>query len=561
MPAVVAKEIGGGKTAKTDPRKEYVTGGGFNVYGGNGTKTLSGFADNSSLTSGMGREHSVKTLGQMMEDPKVSKDINILKISTLGDGVEFLPAVPETHEDYEEAVAIAEFCEKAMKELQVPLRYVLEQMMDAMVFGHKIAEITYKSANVAGFEGQFLIPDKIKVKKIGVVQFVTDNFDNLIGFTAQGLNFGRNTPAAPLKRELGKDGRVYINGKPILPREKFMVLTIRGKDNDPRGQSLLVPAFQAWHLKTQILPEYYRYLLLCAIPLLVGYTPENDTGIKDIVRNADGTPVKDPVTGTFMEVNPVQAMRDALLNARNAEVLAVKGGSKVQEIGAQGAGTPFFKAIELFDNQIETAILNNTLATSEGVHQSRAASLTQMSVLDQLIWWLKGIVSDMLVTDLLRPMVRFNFGDDALDLTPTVSLGDTERREFTSDATAVATLYAAKYLQADQLKATDAMLGLPIRETIDPLDLIAQLQQAGIPIVAIPPDPESAATVAAGPGGGARPIPAAAGQSSTQLPIGGRADSQQQSRSSANRRRTVRMPAAGRAVNKINASPQNSELE
>lgn len=560
MPAVVAKQIGGGNTAKTDPRKEYVTGGGFNVYGGNGTKTLTGFADESALTRGMGREHSVKTLGQMMEDPKVSKDINILKISTLGDGVEFLPAVPETHDDYDDAVAVAEFCEKALRELQLPLRYVLEQMMDALVFGHKIAEITYKTAPVNGFDGLYLVPDKIKVKKIGVVQFVTDNFDNVIGFTAQGLAFERNRPATPLKRELGKDGKVYINGKPILPREKFMVLTVRGKDNDPRGQSLLVPAFQAWHLKTQIMPEYYRYLLLCAIPLLVGYTPENDTGIKDIMRNADGTPIKDPVTGTFMEVNPVTAMRDALLNARNAEVLAVKGGSKVQEIGAQGAGTPFFKAIELFDGQIETAILNNTLATSEGIHQSRAASLTQMSVLDQLIWWLKGIVADMLVTDLLRPMVRFNFGDDALDLTPTVSLGDTERREFQADGNTVATLYAAKYLQADQLKATDAMLGLPIRESIDPLDLIAQLQQAGVPIVAIPPDPESAATVAAGPGGGVKPIPA--GQTSaTTLPVGGRADSQQQSRRIANRRRTIKMPAAGRAVNKINASPQNASIE
>lgn len=561
---VVAKESLGNKASKIDPRKEYVTGGVLSS-GGSGTHTLSGFDGDSSLTNNsLGREHSVRTLAQMMEDPKISKDIHILKIGVLGDGVELLPAVAETDENYEEARILADFCERSLKELQIPLRYVLEQMMDALIFGHKIAEITYKTSTVNGFEGDFLIPDKIKVKKLGVVQFVVDNKANIVGLTSQAMDVNGkgtiNTPSEPLKRTIGKDGRTNINGRPILPREKFLVLTIRGKDGDPRGQSVLTPAFSAWHLKTQIWPEYLRYLLLCAIPLLVGYTPENDTSIKDIVRNADGTPVKDPLTGTFMEANPVEAMRDALLNARNAEVMAVKGGSKVQEIGAQGAGTPFFKAIEMFDNQMETGILLQTLATSEGVHQSRAASMTQMSVLDQLIWWLKGVVVDMLVADLLRPMVRFNFGDDALDLTPRVSLGDTERREFATDAGAVATLYAAGYLQPEQLKQTDAMLGLMIRESVDPMQLVQQLQSAGVPIVAVPPPPEQAAQIAAGPGGGATPVPAAS--AGVPLPTGGSPDSAQQTRSSANRSRNiVKMPAAGRIKSRINAAPKNAELE
>ncbi len=114
---VVAKESLGNKASKIDPRKEYVTGGVLSS-GGTGTNTLSGFDGDSSLTNNsLGREHSVRTLAQMMEDPKISKDIHILKIGVLGDGVELLPSVAETDENYEEARILADFCERSLKRI------------------------------------------------------------------------------------------------------------------------------------------------------------------------------------------------------------------------------------------------------------------------------------------------------------------------------------------------------------------------------------------------------------------------------------------------------------
>lgn len=555
MPATVKKEIVEKGTVKIDPRKEYLAGGEYFTYGGS-LHTLVSSEDE------VTKYHSVKAYEQMVTDPKVAKTLNILKISTLGDGVELMPAVPETDESYEDALVISEFCDKALKGLKTPLRYTLEQLMDALIYGHKIAEITYKTTEVDGFDGTFLVPEKIKVKAHGVVKFVMDDKKNVVGLTAKAIRGIKGSdPAAPVqtgyKITKGKGGEPLVNGQPILPRDKFMILTFRGKDNDPRGSSILMPAFQMWHLKTSIWPEYLRYLLLCAIPLLVGFTPE-ETLVKEILRNPDGTPARDPVTGLYQEVNPVEALRDAMLNARNAEVLAVKGGTKIQEIGAQGAGTPFFKAIELFDSQIETAILLQTLATSEGVHQSRAASTMHMSVLDQLVWWLKGIVVDMLVADLLRQIVRFNFGDDALELTPRATLGDTERREFASDANAIATLYKAGYLQPEQLKQADAMLGLAIRRTVDPLQLVQQLQGAGVPIAAVPPDPTHEAKVQAGPGGGSNPVPV--GPAGTTLPTGNTPDSAQSTIRTSNRSGTVKFPASGRVKAKLNRSPRNSDI-
>lgn len=497
MPAEV-KEFKGTKTVAVDPRKQYVAGGHLYAATG-GTRILSGLPEN--VTSA----HSPKTYERMYKsDPKVSKAINFLKVAVLAEDVEFRPCLSEKDPNYAEAEALALFCKKAIRGLEVPLKYTLSQMMDALVYGYKIAEVTYKTTTLAGFEGTYLVPDIIKVKSLDVVQFVVDDKMNVIGFAVRDLNKGARDA---VKISRGKSNEALIDGKVILPREKFMVLTIRGEDGDPRGNSILSSSVQPWDLKMQTWPEYLRYLLLCAIPLLVGTTPENDVGIKEILRGADGQPIKDPITGSFIEANPVEALRDAMLQARNGEVLAAKGGTKISEIGAQGAGTPFFKAIELFDSQIETGILLAPLATSEGVHQSRATSTMHMTVLDQLVYWFKGVVVDMLLADLLRPIVRYNFGDDALEFMPKMSLGDTERREFGADGITIATLAKAGYFTPEQYRQTDEILGFEPRETARPEQLVQQLQDAGVPIVAVPPPPELQATIQAGPGGGSTPVP------------------------------------------------------
>lgn len=549
MPAEI-KEFKGTKTVAVDPRKQYVAGGHLYAVSG-GTRTLSGMPDD--ITDA----HSAKTYAQMYKsDPKVSKAINFLKIAVLSENIEIRPCLSEKDPDYNVAEAVALFCRNAIKSLDVPLKYTLEQMLDALVYGHKIAEVTYKISKVNGFNGTFLIPDVIKVKQLDVVQFVVDDKMNIIGFAIRDLSRGAKDA---IKISRGKSNEALINGKVILPREKFLVLTIRGENADPRGHSILASSVGAWHLKVQTWPEYLRYLLLCAIPLLVGTTPENDVGIKEILRGSDGQPIKDPVTGSFIEANPVEALRDAMLQARNGEVLAAKGGTKISEIGAQGAGTPFFKAIELFDSQMETGILLQTLATSEGVHQSRAASTMHMTVLDQLVYWFKGVVVDMLLADLLRPTVRYNLGDDALEYMPKLSLGDTERREFATDSLAIASLAKAGYFTPEQYRQTDEILGFEPRETARPEQLIQQLQAAGVPIVAVPPPPEIAATVQAGPVGGTIPVPIIApktteGGSKTgdvpsviaQKAIGAGA--------------SVKFPAIGRIKGKINRSPKNAQI-
>lgn len=449
-----------------DPRREYMSGGTlFGQYSNTSSSTLSTTADE------VMNELGIEIYDKMSQDPEVAKCINVLKISVLGNGLKLLPSVSDVHPEYNTALQVSNFCEEALKKLDKPVRDTLEQMLDAMIYGHKIAEITYDLDEIKGYDGLFLIPKKIKPKKVGSVRFIVDKSLNIIGFAGTDSIAYTVEPVTNNKALIyDKDNKIVIkiNGKEFtfVDRDKFLVLTVRQKDDDPRGRSLLRPAFNAWNFKQQIYPEYLRYLLVCAIPLIVGFTPDSEQGIPRILKDANGNPVKDS-NGRIIEVDPIVAMRDALLQARDSSVLALRGGSKVQEVGVQGtasAGSPFYKAMEIFDEQISKAILLQTLATSEGRYQSRAASQTHQSMLDQLIWYLKGIVLDMIERDLIAKIIKYNLGEEYLKYKPILSLGDTERRDFSIDAQAVASLFGAGYLSDDQKRYTDEMLGLPVRD-------------------------------------------------------------------------------------------------
>lgn len=465
------------KEKDLNPTQEYVSAGVLSDFYGFSLNRMSSqtlFSTNDAILMC----HGYETYEEMMLDPKVSKDVNTLKIACLADGLSLIPAVSEASKDYNKAIKTEQLCNLALKNLDRPIKQILEEMLDALIYGHKIAEVTYEIKEVAGFDGFNLLPKYIKPKAFGVARFIVDQNFNVIGIGG-ALNNGKSASneqgldkiSKEKIKETSKGYLIDVNGDEFLflNKEKFMILTLRSRNADPRGTSFLKAAHKPWYLKEQIYPEYLRYLLICAIPLLVGFTPENETIGSDILKDKDGNPILDG-GGQMIRWNPVTALRGALVEARNATALALKGGSKIQEVGNQGNnGVAFYKAIEIFNEEIESAILLQTLATSESRFNTRAASQTHMTLLDQIIAYLKDELATMLTSQLFKVIVRYNLGEDYLEFIPKVSFGDTERRNFQADGTTVATLFSAGYMTKGQLRATDAMLGLPEREDGDEL--------------------------------------------------------------------------------------------
>jgi hypothetical protein len=67
-------------------------------------------------------------------------------------------------------------------------------------------------------------------------------------------------------------------------------------------------------------------------------------------------------------------------------------------------------------------------------------------------------------------MIAMNYGDDALRLTPRVSLGETDSSDQSKLWTAVAALATAGYFAPDQMAQLDQLIGMPVRLPPDPED-------------------------------------------------------------------------------------------
>jgi hypothetical protein len=82
-----------------------------------------------------------------------------------------------------------------------------------------------------------------------------------------------------------------------------------------------------------------------------------------------------------------------------------------------------------------------------------------MQVLDLMVWWLKGKIAQMIGRDLVKQIIVYNYGSEALQFAPIVTLGDTERRDWATDATAAASL--SPVITESQWLAITNQLGLP----------------------------------------------------------------------------------------------------
>lgn len=206
------------------------------------------------------------------------------------------------------------------------------------------------------------------------------------------------------------------------------------------------------------------------VPTLIGYTSPDSTALP--VTDSDGNPIAD-TNGNTQFVTPEQVLLNALVSVRNGTALALPPGSKVEPLQVESvAGSPFLDAFSYYNTEITRALLGSTLATGEAKYQSKASSETHQDALDLLIARGKKTLEQCIRQDLLTHMVRMNYGDKAVKLTPKVSLTDTQPQDFAVNATAVGTLFSSGYLHDSQLPALDAKLGIPERD----LEEIAQEQ-------------------------------------------------------------------------------------
>src|ERR1041384_3895674 len=356
------------KKPKHDPSREYIAG----------PSLVPSLRVLPSTSDDVLRDLGYAVYDKMMHDPKVAGSVFLLIDSVLADGITLSPAIVGTDGQADkEADDVKQFCERALSQLQRPLRQTLAMMLKAALkYGYCIAEQTYKDG--AGEDAGNYVFHSIKVKTRRSVAFVVDPQMNIEGFAAVKVT-DKGFATTPFS----------VLGKPedLIEREKCVVLTLNAEDEDPRGKSSLRPSYNAWNLKTLVWPEFLLWLMNCAVPGLILFLPEN--AADEPQRDDAGNIVSDS-QGNAIQIDPAAAGVATLQRFRNAFAAVFPNGASVTQIESKSEGDAFKNSVDLLNVEIAEGILFQASATSERRFGTRSESDQKMTVMDWLVFWVKG---------------------------------------------------------------------------------------------------------------------------------------------------------------------------
>ena len=439
------------RIANADPNREYIAGGGEQFANPMLVRSLPSAFDD--ITRDFGND----VYEQMMRDPAVASSIETLKTLTLAEPLKSLPCVEEADSpNFKQAKDLSDFLQYCFDHPERPLVEVLHEMLDALWRGSYIAEVVMRDEVTGKYKGKQTLR-KLAPKNPNRFWMVVDRFYNLLGVTRRFFFQPDNT-------------NMTYAGNALIPRDHIAVLTFWGIGGDPRGSSILRPAYNAWNVRQQTWDAYLRWLVQWATPSLIGYTPENAAGTVPIMDATGTTPMLHP-DGSMMTESPEAAMLRALLLFQGGSAISLPGGSKIDKIQSDGTGQAFTEGFDMLRREIVLAILRVTRVTLEAKHGSKADSSDAHDILEIFCDWIKQHLVAMITRDVATPLIVNNFGPDALQFMPKISLAGTEKADIAKLGDTIARLFAAGYLHTSQIPGIDAMLNLPER------DMEAQLRE------------------------------------------------------------------------------------
>lgn len=406
------------------------------------------------------RDFGISKYEEMLTDYEVGSAFDTLKAAVLDDGWRIEPAVeqpiglaksdPARVALAERSQAIADFVTKTLDGMETELIDVCADLLDAVVFGSKIAEVIYKDGE-RDMAGTYVLK-AIKAKPNKNVAFVVDEFANVIGII--GATKDKPVPVS---------GTLVTATHITIGREKAVVFTNAPKDSDPRGSSVLRKAYNAWLFKTKVIPEWFKYLQRFGSPTAIGEVGENSPSAVPKIDDATGEFQVDG-SGQNIMVSAEWALREELLKWANGLVMSLPAGYKVNLLEAGGDGKAFTEAITYCDRAISRAILGTAQMTQEAQHESRSSKKVGQDVASLRVSRLRERLGNTLTRDVVRPLVMLNFGDEGLLLMPRLVFKKTDDNDKAANLKAYAQAYASGLIHDSQLPQIDADLGLAERD-------------------------------------------------------------------------------------------------
>ena len=423
-------------------QKEFVSGGSVQAAILAIRRALPKYIDDLTKTEG------ADLYERMMGDPIVESSVDTIRLSVLADGVGIVPAVvppngfgeidPKEAADAVKAEEYRAFIERCFDGAAGDMA---SELLDCIVYGFKASEITLKTG--IGVDSGKLVLRSVKGKHTNKIAIIVDdllNVDGLIGVIHNQVN--------PLI-SWGESGFDPDQAPNFIPRWKFALAQFRPKNGDPRGTSILRSSYNAWFIKTQVLPDFFKYLKQFATPGIIGKTPVSDSEFTP-KTDSEGAVVTDEFGNPTM-ITAEMALFNALLTWLNGSVLSVRGGTEIELLKSEGDGKAFLDALDYFDKQIVSGILGTSRATLEGRGGDKGGSAVAQDILGLRVAHLKELISRVIYQDIVRLLIRVNFGEEAVRLAPFIVLKKVEQQDWAKELDSVSNAYAKGVLHDSQL--------------------------------------------------------------------------------------------------------------
>lgn len=409
------------------------------------------------------RRFGREVYAEMVQDSTVESALSTRKLAVLADGIRVSPAFDAPTgrapaigdvKRAEQSSVLADFVERCLENCDQDITEIADALLDGLQFGSRVSEITLRPG--IGQDAGRLVLGKVKPKSVDDVAFVVDQFLNVQGFQYRRPGFNGITG--------GIAGDEWVD---FIPRHKFVVFSHGAQDGDPRGNSVLRAAYTPWFIKTQVVPEFFKFLRQFASPSIIGKTPTPEV---NAAASGDQTKYNDlgePVytsEGDPVIVTAEQVLLDRLLAWVNAYAIAVPGGTEIDFLQSTGNGEAFLSACDWFDRQINAAILGTDGMTMSAKNDSKSSKEVGQDVVGLRVSADRRALGRAMTRDIARLLVRVNFGDDALNLCPVISATAVESQDWAEEVKAVASLTSSGYLHESQFPEIDERLGLPERD-------------------------------------------------------------------------------------------------
>lgn len=384
------------------------------------------------------------TLRKMALDSELSASIGIYISAIFNRDMEFISPIEDADSPfYDIAKQIAGFLQSAKSNSDFSWEEQLKVATKLfLTYGTSMVEhqISYDKV-VAGVNGWK--PDFISPLSVEDYRLVVDNYNKVVGAVPYAYGFSLYQQSSGY---LPIDQLQSLTG--IVPKTKFSLFGFNRTSQDPRGSSILTPAYPSWWLKQQLLLEFSAYIKRFA-PIIYGTV------------SATAIPLMKKVNGVDVVVNPVDELSRALKQMKNGAVSAFAHGTEIGVLDLSKSGDFFINAIKLLDLQSARAVTRQHLASGEGEHQARSASEVHQDILVLGIKEIKQFLTTAFRLGFSRTWTTLNFGEQYAFLAPIPSFGRGSGLPLSVDD--VLKLHQTGYLTAEQYPQTDGILDLTPR--------------------------------------------------------------------------------------------------